>query len=189
VRTRLVVAVLLVTIAACLLGCPKRTVTVKGAEGEKATVTTEQGKQKMTVTGPKGEKTTVVTDKAAKKSTITVQGNKGESKIEVTEGVDLSKLGVKAYPGATTEGGGSYSATGDEAGAITGANLTTPDSFDKVAKFYKDNYSKGATMVNEAPNNLVITRQEKGKMITIAVSREEGAKETKIFISVVEGMH
>ena len=185
---KLAVAIVAMALIVCAVGCGRRSVTVKGPGGEKTTVTTDKKGGKTTVKGPEGEKATIETDAEGETTKMTFKGEEGETTIEISEDVDLSDLGVAVYPGAKQEGGGSYSATGDEAGSISGANLTTPDSYKKVAKFYKDKYSKGALMTAEKGQNLMIQRQKGDKMMTINVQREEGDKETKIAISVIAGM-
>ena len=80
-----------------------------------------------------------------------------------------------------------FSGQGDQPGAAKTVALKTPDSFDKVAKFYKDKYGKDA-MTFEGDDGLTIQLQQKGKMVTIVVSRDEDDEETTIGINVIEGM-
>ncbi len=178
------VLVVAAVVVGLVFGCARRSVTIKGPEGQKATVTKKGGK---VVVKDKEGKATIESSSSGKKATMTIEGKEGTTKIEISEDVDLAKLGVEAYPGAKIEGGSTYSAEGAESGEISGVNMTTPDSFDKVAKFYKDKYGKGAKLVQQMGNMLMIQMKKNGKVVSILVQREEGEDKTTIGISSVSG--
>ena len=160
------VAVLMLVMAmvCCLVGCAKRKVT--------------------TIRGPEGERVTVEAEKGGEKSAITIETKEGTAKLEITPQADLSKLGVAIYPGAKQESSGTYKSEAKKDVEVTSAALTTPDSFEKVAEFYKAKYAKGASLVQQKGDSLFIVTEKKGKQMTIAVSRKEGADKTTIAITI-----
>ncbi|HEV3152265.1 MAG TPA: hypothetical protein VGZ02_00515 [Candidatus Baltobacteraceae bacterium] len=82
---------------------------------------------------------TVTSDSNGK--TVTVQSSGGTMTMGQSA-VDLSKLGVPVYPGATQSSGG-FSYNGSHgSGQMT--SLTTGDAFDKVYAWYKSQLPKDA---------------------------------------------
>jgi len=138
---------------------------------------------KMTVTNEKGEKATIETKPEGEKAgKITVTGEHGTTTTEIgTAKVSEADLGVDFYPGAAVETGTATTATGKENAKYSLVGLVTSDSFADVAKFYKDKYGQGNTVI-EQPNHLMITikvGEHSGKMIMVA--SEDG--KTKIVIN------
>lgn len=138
---------------------------------------------KMTVTNEKGEKATIETDKIGEEGgKVTVTTDEGTTTTEVGKTTVSEKdVGIDFYPGATVETTGAATSSGKENATYSVVSLITTDSFDDVAKFYKDKYAKGNAVV-ETPNNLMITintGENSGKMIMVAP--EEG--KTKIMIN------
>lgn len=181
---KLMVLVVAAVVIGLVVGCARRSVTIKGPEGQKATVTTSKKGGKVVINEKEGKATI---ESSGEKATMTFEGEEGTTRVEISENVDLAKLGVDVYPGAKIEGGGTYSATGAESGEISGVNMTTPDPFDKVAKFYKDKYGKGAKLVQQMGNMLMIQMEKNGKIISIVVQREEDEDKTSIGVSAVSG--
>jgi hypothetical protein len=182
-----VAALIVLSVSALLSGCSRPTVPVAPGvqvtpNGDKTTVTTrdEEG-GKMTVQsekrGPDGGKVTINTGKG----TTTAETGKDV----VTE----EKVGVAFYPGATVETGGNWSASGESTGAMSMVALITTDPFDKVAKFYKDKYSKGNTVV-EQPNQLIImmkSGENAGKTIMVAPSDDKTSTKVQITATTTSG--
>ena len=138
---------------------------------------------KVTVTGEKGEKATVETTPDGDKSgKVTVTTDKGTTTTEYgTDKVSAADVGIDFYPGATVENAGAATSTGEQSAKYSVVVLTTSDAFADVAKFYKEKYAEGNTVI-EQPNNLMITiktGENSGKMIMVA--SENGA--TKIMIN------
>ena len=125
--------------------------TVKTEEGD-VKIETEEGDDDdsgaMTITGPDG-KTTMETGK---------------------DTVSEADVGIDFYPGAEVQGGSTWATSGEEGGSMSTVALETKDSFDKVAKFYKDRYAKGNTVM-EQPEMLMIMMEvgdDAGKTIMVA---------------------
>ncbi len=160
---KLMFAMLAVAVAGCLVGC---------------------GKRRTTITGPEGERATVETDRGGK-TTVTVESDEGEAKMEISEDVDLSGLGVEIYPGAEPQAGTTYKGEGFEGVEMTSVALETSDAFDKVAEFYKSKYAEGAAAVVQQPGSLMISKEEETRNVTVAVTRDEDEQITNIGITVV----
>jgi len=114
---RVISAVSLALLVCVLIGCSGHKQTIITKEGG-ATVETNQSNDTTTITTNKG---TAVVGKNA---------------------VDLSKLDVPVYPGASSESGG-LSVQSKE-GNQQIAMLTTSDSFDKVYDWYKNHMPAGS---------------------------------------------
>ncbi|MGQ9730259.1 MAG: hypothetical protein ACUVX8_03215 [Candidatus Zipacnadales bacterium] len=132
------------------------------------------------------EEIKVKTDKDDEKAgSITITGPDGTTTVKTgKDTVTEEEVGIKFYPGAKVQAGTTWSASNKESGSISSVTLETTDAFDKVAKFYKDRYAKGNTVL-EQPDSLMIminSGESSGKMIM--VSREEGEDVTTIGISV-----
>ena len=171
----------------CLAGCPKPETTVTTPEGDRATVETDRSGDRATVTieSKDGETATMDLDMSGDETTMTIQSEDGDTKIEFGEDVDLSELDVEIYPGATAQSGGTIQ-TGDMGpGGMRIASLTTPDSFDDVAKFYKSKYGEGALSIIEQPGSLMLAQDEATRTVSITVTRDEDADETNISITIV----
>jgi hypothetical protein len=126
---------------------------------------------KMTVTNEKGEKTTIETQPGGDKSgKTTVTTKEGTTTTEVgTDKVSAQDVGIDFYPGATVEQSSSTSTTGEKGGKYSVVTLSTSAAFKDVAKFYKDKYAEGNTVM-EQPNSLMITvtaGENSGKMIMV----------------------
>jgi len=103
-----------------------------------------------------GHKSTVYTSSG--NATVTTSDDNKTVQVESKEGtykagkdaVDLSKLAVPLYPGATqNEDSGGYAMSGKE-GSAQVVVLTTGDSFDKVYAWYKAQLPKGAEKMKVA---------------------------------------
>jgi zinc-ribbon domain len=101
-----------------------------------------------------------------------------------TSARDLAhKIGVDIYPGATPAG----DSTEAQFGNMSTANikLTTNDSVQKVAEFYKSRYSKAMFTTSE-DNKFSMVGDSDGGTLTITAEDEGGS--TKIEIVKVSGM-
>ena len=101
-----------------------------------------------TLTGCSGHKQTIVTKEGGatvetnqSNDTTTITTNEGTAVVG-KNAVDLSKLDVPVYPGASSESGG-LSVQSKE-GNQQIAMLTTADSFDKVYEWYKSHMPAGS---------------------------------------------
>lgn len=134
-------SVVLCTLAAVALtlgGCGQ----VKQA-AEVARVARDAQDGEFTVKGEKGETATIKTDATDNSVTITTTDAEGKhAELTGSNKVDMTKIGIEAYPGATQEQGGTVE--GPEMD-IASVSLTTTDPFDKVAEFYKSRYPKANT--------------------------------------------
>ncbi len=133
--------------------------TVKGEEGQEVQVDTTQGEGswKMTETDASGKKVTAEYGATAVKE---------------------EDIGVAFYPGAEVESGMTVASSDKESNDTASVILKTTDSFDAVAKFYKDKYAEGNTVV-EQPNMLMITiktGEGKGKMIMASPNGDSGTQ-------------
>lgn len=133
---------------------------------------------KFTVKNEKGEEVKVETDQEGKdagKTTVTTK--EGTATTEYgTDKVTEKEVGIAFYPGATVAQGTKSSTTGQSAGTFSMVSLTTADAFDAVAKFYKDKYATGNTVM-EQPGSLMITitsGDKSGKMIMVTTDKEAG---------------
>jgi len=100
------------------------------------------------LTGCSGHKQTIITKEGAAtvetnqtNDTTTITTNRGTAVVG-KNAVDLSKLDVPVYPGASSESGG-LSVQSNE-GNQQIAMLTTSDSFDKVYDWYKNHMPAGS---------------------------------------------
>lgn len=92
------------------------------------------------------------------------------------------KIGVDLYPGAQQEGDSSEATFGKMTTATI--RLTTSDSVDKVASFYKSRYPSAMTSV-EGSKFTMISSDNNG---TLTLTAEENGGETAIDISKVSGI-
>ncbi len=166
----------LVAVAALAAGCgkvkqAKQAVETARSAGKlaqtgKATFTDEKGHKVAVQVNQKkeGEGTWAMTDEKGNKTTATVSSDMTEKDV-----------GLKFYPGATVKSGTTVSSTGAKAGQMVTVTLTTQDGFDKVAKFYKDNYSQGNQVI-EGPDALMImfSGDTSGKMVSVSKDKESG---------------
>lgn len=134
-----------------------------------------------TMTGPDGTRTVTSSgdDESATIVTMDEEGNTTTFE-HGADAVDEDAIGIKFYPGAEIEPGTAMSATGGEAGGWAAVSLTTPDSFAKVSKFYKDEY--GSNVAMESGEMLMMTTGEDTGAATIMIAREQGEDVTRISI-------
>jgi hypothetical protein len=172
-RSAPTLALALMTLSLWSVGCSKTT-TVTAPDG--TAVTMQQDGSKMTVKTDKG---TVVVDQQSGASSMTMHDGKTQMTVHGQQPIDLDKeFGLPGYPGATQEA--TVSQSGQD--AVKAATLTTTDSYDKVAAFYKDKLGKvhGAqvTEVNTAEQKMLnITIEESARTINaMVVSSESGAR-------------
>jgi hypothetical protein len=184
---RLLFATLMATALCCLIGCGKRETTITTPDGGRATVETDRSGDDATVTfeSKDGEKGTVQIEKDGDETTMTMKSEDGDTKIEMSENVDLSDLGVDVYPGATAKSNSTMKSEDMGPGEMRTVALTTPDSFKDVAKFYKDKYGDGAQAVMEQPGSLMVVREQDGQNLHISVTRDKDADETTIGITIM----
>jgi len=167
-------------------GCPKKV--QQAADAVRTAQDAQDGS--FTVKGEKGEEVKVETDKSGDGSQkTTVVGPEGQkSTTEVGEdAVSEEDIGVAFYPGAEVESGGKSTVSGEGGGSIAQVTLTSQDALDKVAKFYKDKYAEGNTVM-DSPDSCVIIFNEgenQGKVIT--VTPDKGAGITRIAIAAAAG--
>lgn len=120
---------------------------------------------------------------------VEVQTNEGDSGAPISDsntsetgavgGVDLAKLGLEVYPGATEEG--STDVTG-AMGGLVGLNLTTEDSYDKVARFYKKKYATAVLRESLSRNQKIMRLQigEPPDIKTVTVMKRKAADRVAI---------
>ena len=100
-----------------------------------------------------------------------------------TSARDLArKIGIDLYPGAQQQGDSSEATFGKMSTATI--RLTTNDSVDKVASFYKNRYPSAMTSV-EGSKFTLISSDNSG---TLTLTAEESGGETAIDISKVSGL-
>ena len=100
-----------------------------------------------------------------------------------TSARDLArKMGVDLYPGATQQGDSSEATFGKMTTATM--RLTTHDSVDRVASFYKSRYPNASVMTEDSKFSLVGTDNDG----TITINARDEGGDTRIEISKVTGM-
>ena len=121
--------------------------------------------------------TAVVIHKIARHSRVTT--TQGGAKVETPFGTiqtttDAGKLSGALkddmYPGATMNEGGSDVNMGGR--HIVAANLSTSDSADKVADYYKQKYPQSIRTEAEGKHSIVY--KDDGQMVSIAIEEEGG---------------
>jgi phosphotransferase system HPr-like phosphotransfer protein len=132
---------------------------------------------KATIKGENGEKATIQADKQGNSVSITSTDAEG-NKVEYKGGseVDLAKLGIEVYPGATQEQGGTVE--GADMTMVSVA-LTTTDPFDKVQAFYQAKYpnASGQTMTASGKKSLsmqILDPKTPDDVKMIVVGEDEG---------------
>jgi len=168
-RKALICALSLV-VAAAFLGCGRSRKTV-AVPGGTATVKTEKGLR--------GDKQTVEVNTKEGKATVTTEEGK-----KVTE----ADLGVPVYPGAKSETSGTYEGgQGGQMGKLEQYTLSTKDSFEKVADFYKNKIKnpQSSYVGSSGDQKTAMFAVEQGKQ-TIAVQVMYNEKEGKTIISVTK---
>jgi hypothetical protein len=176
----------LFVVVGVLSGCGRQ---VKdGLEAARLAQDAQDGK--FTVKGEKGEEVKVETDKAGKDSgQVKVTDDKGQTTTSDygKESVKEEDVGIAFYPGAEVQQGVNMATEGGKAGKYATVSLTTGDSFADVAKFYKDKYAAGNTVV-EQPDSLMImikAGENAGKMVMVAV--KDGKTEIMIHSASEKG--
>jgi len=116
-----------------------------------------------------------VTENGGEAKTMEFNGKEGKATVDVgKKTVTEAEVGVPVYPGATAELTGNYAATGQQE-SVQHTMLTTPDSFDKVAAFYKANLKNvGASTVQDMGGN--------GK---VAMFQVKGADGSEIAVNII----
>jgi len=136
------------------------------------------------LTGCSGHKQTIITKEGAAtvetnqtNDTTTITTNRGTAVVG-KNAVDLSKLDVPVYPGASSESGG-LSVQSNE-GNQQIAMLTTSDSFDKVYAWYKGQMPAGSgqmqmSSANSSVASFVIGKQgdKTAKTVTITADKDK----------------
>jgi len=121
--------------------------------------------------------TAVVVHRIARHSRVTT--TEGGARVETPFGTvqttnDAAKmasaLGDDMYPGATLNEGGSDVNMGSR--HIVSANLSTSDSPEKVADYYKQRHPRSIVTEAEGKHNLVY--KDNGNMLTVAIEGEGG---------------
>lgn len=175
------VSVVLVVAAALVAGCGRAKEAAQTARdaGEGARFARDMQDGKATFKTDEGE-TEITADKDGEQVTMKATDKEGrEATVTVGKDTDLSDLGVAVYPGATQEM--ASTATGDGGGMT--AVLSTTDSFEKVADFYKGKYSgvpSHETTTGEAKMLMLQVSEEPSRAVTI--SRTDGDDKTHIAI-------
>ncbi|MGD0111536.1 MAG: hypothetical protein ABSD48_06700 [Armatimonadota bacterium] len=162
-------------------GCGSRR-TYNTPEGK---VTVDRSGSKITMESEKG-KVEVQGEKGA--ATITGTGDKGKTTVKINQGVSEKDLGIPLYPGAAV--GLSTVQTQEKGEAAAQAMLATTDSVDTVKAFYQKQFPKAETAVdmNLPTGRMVQLAQKEGDVQkVIHISRDKGAKETKIVLSRIKG--
>jgi hypothetical protein len=156
------------------------TVTVNGPQGQ-STVTTKDGGGTVTVNGPQGQAT--VTSKDGNMTETSTDASGKTSTLTIGTKVDLSQLGVKLYPGATTKEGGSMQTNTPE-GQSTIVQLETQDDVSKIIDFYKGEIKventtttpQGGLISGTTPAGdkamVVISKTDKGNTISLTVVKK-----------------
>jgi len=175
-----IVVLVLVALVCVTGGCGRAARTAK-ATGEAMRVAQDAQDGKFTVKNEKGEEMKVEVDKEGKGS-LKMTGPDGTTVTSETGTgtVTQEEMGIDFYPGATVKTGTTMSQSGEKGGTNRTALLETSDPFDKVAKFYRDKYAKGNTVM-EQPNMLhIMVGMNSTNPKTIVVTREEGQAVTTI---------
>ena len=151
-------------------------VTIKPEEGDNGegsvTVESDEGKLEMNVSEDEGETVWKMTDED------------GETTISsVTQDVSEADVGVKFYPGAEVEHGSKASTTADEGGSWSVVVLTTKDSVDKVAGFYKKHYADGSQVIEAADTVHIIMAASGAEGKTVTITRDDDESVTRIAIT------
>lgn len=133
-------------------------------------------KGEATIKTDDGEATIKINEKDGKSSSVSVTDKEGKTST-ITSGteVDASKAGIELYPGAEQKGGGDVSG---EQGTVVGVTLETADSFEKVAKFYKDKYPEASKTETTSDGSsmllLQISQPPDAKMVTVTSDKDSG---------------
>ena len=148
-------------------------VAVSGCGRPQQTYTTPDGKVTTTKTGPNSGK-------------VEFQGKEGKVTVETNQGQTVTEadLGVPVYPGVTVLSTNKMDMNG---GKMEQYSLSTTDSVDKVAEFYKSNLKNvvnsssgssddGQTATftvgsNEKPTNIIIHRGKSDDKTLIAITK------------------
>jgi hypothetical protein len=147
-------------------------VALAACSSHKSTIQTSNGT--ATVTTNQGDKS------------VTVQTKEGTTAIGTT--VDQGKLGAPVYPGASSEQQGSITTSSDK-GTSTLAAFKTPDAFDKVYAFYKQQLPAGAEKMKMSSGNGSVASFQVGDegaadQVTVQVTSDKPS-ETDILITHV----
>lgn len=178
-----VMAMLAAVLTAC--GCGRKV--SEGMEAARVAADAQDGR--FTVKSEDGEEVKVDATQGGESGKVTITDEQGKTTTGEygAQAVKEEDVGVAFYPGAEVEMGSNISATGGERERMATVSLKTSDGFDAVAKFYKDKYATGNTVL-EQPNNLMITirtGEGQGKMVMVSPQDEGGG--TQIVITATSG--
>jgi len=204
----LVLVMALVMLVGILVGCGRKTevpsVSISGTPGEGGAITVKGPEGEVTVTGTegsgevdiKGEKGDVKITAGEEGGTVTATGAEGTTTITTAKAdVNLDKMGMPSYPGATVESSTSMEMQGPKGvkGNQVIVIMETDDPVAKVAQFYEgklEGFSKvsasSAEMETVAFSNTTTgsLSAESGEGKTVTIAREAGEGKTKINIVV-----
>lgn len=164
------VALVVISIAAMIVGCGKKeeTTVISGDEGT------------ITVT----ESETVEPGK------VTMNGEEGTTTMEYGKASLPADLGLTLYPGATAGQGGTLqveSESQDGADSVVSVSVHSTDGIDKVAQYYKNETKKEQPRIFEMAmptgKMVTITMEKSGTVKTVVLSENTQQGGTDIQIS------
>ncbi len=172
-------------VAAVVAGCSKAREAAQTAQhvGQAAKFAHDMEKTgEATIKTDEGEAKVAVAKEGDEVTSMTVTGKDGQ-KATFTSGakMDVSKTGIEPYPGAQQEGGGGVEGGEATVGLIT---LTTTDSFEKVATFYKGKYPEAEKMEASGGGTETLTLQisPAPSARTVMVSKDADADKVNIVL-------
>jgi hypothetical protein len=127
-----------------------------------------------------------VEQKGGNTEKVVVQTGKGTSEVSTEKRTVTEKeLGVPVYPGSTTVVTGNYQGTGGSGNESMQQHvLSTPDSFDKVAAFYKSHLKNVKQSMNQSMGNqsmaMYVVTGVDGKDINVHIMEDTAKKVTTI---------
>lgn len=159
-----------------LTGCSRREQTVSTPDGR---VTVSQDGPKAEAKGPEGE---TKSERQEGKSTTTHTHKEGRmTKVEIGEKVDMSAMGVPAYPGATLSDKNSQGKVEGGGAATYAMGLKTKDTPERVLEWYKQKITV-QTSTSMPEGGALFGTNAAGDSVTITAVRE--GEETVIAIAV-----
>jgi len=157
-------------------------ITVEGADGQAALVTTQDQQQdqtRVTVEGPDGQAALVTTEKDGhSQGSMTVRGPEGDKAYSASNKVDEAAFSVPFYPGAKVEGGSQHEMAGPEGktSKMATAELSTTDPVDQVVDFYVAKLPSANKMDStvEGQRTVVLVPENPEQGTSVTIDQEEG---------------
>ena len=151
------------------------------------------GRSQRTVVVPGGKMTVTTDKKGGETKTVTMESKDGSGKVTIGSQKTMTEaeLGVPVYPGA--ESLASSKAEGKEGGKASSYEnytLSTTDSHDKVAAFYKSRLKdvQSSSTIDQGDHKMTMFSIERGKL-RIVVQVMDDPKEKKTMIVVTRAVN